>query len=328
MAKSEFVRKSIGTLTLGEKLRKVRSEKRITLNEVSKNTKIQNKYLEFLENGEYDKLPSDVYVKGFLRSYAYYLGIEESILIKLYEREKNINKVIKKGNDREKPAKPIKLSTFAITPRMIFLLAVSLLVFLGFSYLYREANLFFSSPRLIILEPEDNSEVNEDLVKIEGISEKDSEVSINGQNVLVDEDGKFSGTLSLQSGINSIVIRSKNRFDKESAKTISINNSRKIEAENSAEEGINESGVNAEPNSKLMLEVLVSSDPTWISIEADGNLVFSGTLAPDIVKKFEAKEEFSISSGKGKSTHIKVNGEDRGVISESAGSVEKVIIKK
>ena len=70
MLEKGFVKKSVGTLTLGEKLAKIRKDKRLSLNEVSRLTGVQTKYLEFLEWGEFEKLPADVYVKGFLRSYA------------------------------------------------------------------------------------------------------------------------------------------------------------------------------------------------------------------------------------------------------------------
>ena len=84
MLKNGFIKKNVGTLTLGERLNKLRSEKRITLGEVSRSTRIQIKYLEYLESGHFEKLPADVYVKGFLRSYAQYLGMDENYLIKLY----------------------------------------------------------------------------------------------------------------------------------------------------------------------------------------------------------------------------------------------------
>ena len=70
-----FVKKSVETLTLGEKLKKIRSERRIGLTDISRFTKIQLKYLEDIEEGRYEKLPSDVYVKGFLKSYAKFLGV-------------------------------------------------------------------------------------------------------------------------------------------------------------------------------------------------------------------------------------------------------------
>src|SRR3989344_1660862 len=77
MIRNGFVRKKVDSLKLGERLKKIRSESRISLNDVSKNTKIQVKYLEYLENGEYNMLPPDVYARGLIRSYASYLGINK-----------------------------------------------------------------------------------------------------------------------------------------------------------------------------------------------------------------------------------------------------------
>ena len=104
---------------MGEKLKKLRSEGRISLVEASRSTKIQIKYLEYLENGEYEKLPAKVYVKGFLRSYANFLGVNESYLIKLYEREQGIQENIKNTSQEEKIAEPIKFPKFIITPKCL-----------------------------------------------------------------------------------------------------------------------------------------------------------------------------------------------------------------
>ena len=90
MAQSGFTRKKVESLTLGEKLRKLRTDFRMSLQDVSKATRIQVKYLESLENGAYEQLPADVYVRGFLRSYARYLNVDERAMIKLYDRERNI----------------------------------------------------------------------------------------------------------------------------------------------------------------------------------------------------------------------------------------------
>lgn len=55
-----FTKKKIEALTLGERIRKIRAEKRLTVSDVAKGAKIQARYLEFLEEGDYAKLPADV----------------------------------------------------------------------------------------------------------------------------------------------------------------------------------------------------------------------------------------------------------------------------
>ena len=59
----------------GEKLQEARLSKGLTLEDVSKSTKIKISYLEFIENGEYEKLPSVSYAHGFVRNYAKFLGL-------------------------------------------------------------------------------------------------------------------------------------------------------------------------------------------------------------------------------------------------------------
>ena len=57
-------------------LKKLRSKKGISIKEISDVTKISVGSLTALENGEYEKFPGRVYIVGFLRSYAEYIGID------------------------------------------------------------------------------------------------------------------------------------------------------------------------------------------------------------------------------------------------------------
>ncbi|MBW1708329.1 MAG: helix-turn-helix domain-containing protein [Deltaproteobacteria bacterium] len=70
--------------TLGQRLRRQREEKGITLEEVSKATKIPVSNLEALEIGDEDKLPAPVYVRGFLKAYARELELDEWELLEEY----------------------------------------------------------------------------------------------------------------------------------------------------------------------------------------------------------------------------------------------------
>ena len=47
-----FIKKKVNSYTLGEQLKKIRSEGRVTLHEVSRETKIPIKYLEMIEEGK------------------------------------------------------------------------------------------------------------------------------------------------------------------------------------------------------------------------------------------------------------------------------------
>ena len=67
-----------------QELKKTRNSKKITLKEISEYTKINTKYLEALENGEFNVLPN-VYTRLFLRSYCNYLSIDYKNILDEYE---------------------------------------------------------------------------------------------------------------------------------------------------------------------------------------------------------------------------------------------------
>ncbi len=65
------------SLTLGEKLRQAREERGITLSEVAEQTRISSLYLESIDNDDYRLLPGGIFNKGFIKSYAKYVGLDE-----------------------------------------------------------------------------------------------------------------------------------------------------------------------------------------------------------------------------------------------------------
>jgi transcriptional regulator with XRE-family HTH domain len=71
---------------IGRALRTARLRQGKTLEEASRDTRVRSEYLEALEREEFDRLRGDVYVRGFLRSYARYLGLSADKVISAYER--------------------------------------------------------------------------------------------------------------------------------------------------------------------------------------------------------------------------------------------------
>ncbi len=63
--------------SFGDKLRREREMRRITLDEIAESTKISRRHLESLEKEDFASLPGGVFNKGFVKAYARYLGIDE-----------------------------------------------------------------------------------------------------------------------------------------------------------------------------------------------------------------------------------------------------------
>ncbi len=70
---------------LGQLLREAREQKGVSLEQVEEATRIRQKFLQALEEGNYGALPAEAYVTGFLRTYAVYLELDPEEMIALYE---------------------------------------------------------------------------------------------------------------------------------------------------------------------------------------------------------------------------------------------------
>jgi hypothetical protein len=70
-------------------LRDGRARKRLSLDDVSRITKIQPRILEKLESGSLDGLPAEVFVKGFVRSFARCVGLDEAEALDRYTQCRN-----------------------------------------------------------------------------------------------------------------------------------------------------------------------------------------------------------------------------------------------
>jgi cytoskeleton protein RodZ len=71
--------------TLGETLRQARLDKGVSLADAARETRIRRGYLEALEAEDPAALPPAVYTRGFLKTYAEYLGLNPQAMVDLYQ---------------------------------------------------------------------------------------------------------------------------------------------------------------------------------------------------------------------------------------------------
>jgi len=71
--------------TFGERLKRERELREVTLDEVSKATRISARFLQALENEDWSRLPGGVFGRGFVRTIARYLGLGEESLLAEYD---------------------------------------------------------------------------------------------------------------------------------------------------------------------------------------------------------------------------------------------------
>ena len=70
--------------TFGESLKREREMRGVTLEEISAATRIATRFLQAIENEEWDQLPGGVFNRGFVRAVARYLGLDEENTVAEY----------------------------------------------------------------------------------------------------------------------------------------------------------------------------------------------------------------------------------------------------
>jgi cytoskeletal protein RodZ len=83
----------------GERLKREREMREVSLEELTKATRISTRFLLALENEEWEKLPGGVFGHGFVRTIARYLGLDEESLLGEYDMARG-------GQVLAEPAKP------------------------------------------------------------------------------------------------------------------------------------------------------------------------------------------------------------------------------
>jgi cytoskeletal protein RodZ len=72
------------SLSLGEKLQQAREARGVTISEVAEQTRISALYLQCIENNDYRTLPGGIFNKGFVKSFARYVGVDEQEALQDY----------------------------------------------------------------------------------------------------------------------------------------------------------------------------------------------------------------------------------------------------
>ncbi|OGY43924.1 MAG: hypothetical protein A2729_01215 [Candidatus Buchananbacteria bacterium RIFCSPHIGHO2_01_FULL_39_14] len=211
-------------LSLGEKLQQTRLNLGINIREVAKATNISAKYLSALEAGDYRSLPGEVYGRSFLKVYAKFLALNTDEFLLAYESEQKIFNNTQKDNgpDFKKPVKRISAVHLIVTPKLIRSILIGFLVVACLVYLGWKIVAILTPPRLLVEEPVSNLVTNQSFVEVAGMVEPESNLEINGTQVLADLQGRFSETVDLQPGVNIIEVVAEKRHGKQTKKYLQV----------------------------------------------------------------------------------------------------------
>jgi transcriptional regulator with XRE-family HTH domain len=106
----------------GERLKREREMREVSLEELTKSTRISTRFLLALENEDWEKLPGGVFGHGFIRTIARYLGLDEESLLGEYDLARNNQALAAPAKPEERiPAPPKWLPVVAVLALLLVL---------------------------------------------------------------------------------------------------------------------------------------------------------------------------------------------------------------
>lgn len=207
--------------SLGEELKTKRKKMELNLRDVEKKTKIRRSHLISIEANKWKDLPSEVYVIGFLSTYAKALKMDKKNIVKRFKRD---YRAFNGFNKQEiKKPKEIEFRRFSLTPKIIFATVSAILVLLLGGYFWFQVTGFAAPPNLSLLSPESNEvRTSDNKINIKGETDVDSSVTLNSEPIPVNTEGQFEQKVSLQKGVNVVELMAENNAGKKTTKIIQV----------------------------------------------------------------------------------------------------------
>lgn len=291
---------------VGQLLKEARDRKNLSLEEAEKATRIRKKILTFLEDSNWEKLPSPTFIKGLLKNYGEYLDLDTNNLLAFFRREYEEPKV-----QKNVPPVKVKKPRIRFTPQVITLLAFVAIFLSGGLYLFSQYRSFTAAPLLEVSEPANNVK-NETLdINFVGKTYPDAILKINGQTIQLSPGGTFSVAVSLVEGINTIIVTAENRFGQISTDKRTV----VVEDKESTEKDQNQ-------DSDVSLTLNIGPGAANVRIEADGKNIFEGVLVTGSSKNFSADERIKVFTSNAGSTKIIFDGKEE-VLGKEGESLER-----
>ncbi len=298
-------------ITAGEVLKNKRESLKKDINTVSSDTKIQRRYLEYIESNQFDKFDSNIFAIGFLKIYAQYLELDVEKVLALYRRSTKTKPTVTKKNNVL-----IKRSKFKVSPKLIGVITLSVFLISVIGYIGYQIYMFQKPPILTISQPVDEYISNEENILIKGTTQISTVVEINGTKINVNDSGEFESEYTLTQGVNTLSVSAwkESNTNQKTMVTLKVVYQPKDAIE-----------VPEEVIKEYTLVLSISQSPSWIKLDIDGENKISQVLQPNTQHEYKVENNFTLVTGRVQNTSITVNNEPLNITSSSQSGIGQLI---
>lgn len=307
-------------ITVGEVLKKQRENLDKSLEQVALDTKIQPRFIKYIEEDDFDKFDSPVYAQGFIKIYANYLDLNEDRILAIYRRSVP-NETKKNPSVRE--TESLRQNRMKVTPKLIAVILSSIFLLGILSYIGYQIYQFQSPPTISISSPENEETLTEEKTVVKGITDTNTSLFINDNPVEISQEGNFQYEVTLNPGVNIItILAKKNNSTQETVETLKLTyTTPEITEEDIQDEEVEEKNI-------VKLQIVNSS--VWVQFNVDKVNKLSQIVQAGEEYEYEVENQFSLTTGIRSSTKLFFNDEEVSLEddSKSIGSITCQILEK
>ncbi len=190
--------------TVGEILRQERQKQNKNIADLAKKIKVREEYLQALEEDDYGAIPGGApIITGVLSAYSQTLGLDTIKMSAVFRRDYE-------GNPASVLPKELPRENNAWTPaHTIGAASIILIILAGFFY-YSRSFLLDGPPVLKLRSPQEGEVIIGQEVVVQGRVRRGDVVAVNGEKILLEENGSFKTTVDCQQGDNLLLIEAAN----------------------------------------------------------------------------------------------------------------------
>ncbi|KUK84182.1 MAG: XRE family transcriptional regulator [Microgenomates bacterium 39_6] len=190
--------------TVGEILRQERQKQDKKIVDLAKKIKVREEYLRALEKDDYRAIPGGIpIVTGILSAYSQALELDTTKMTAIFRRDYE-------GNPTSVLPKELQEENNSWTPaHTVGAITIILIILAGFFY-YSRSFLLDGAPVLKLRSPREGEIIIGQEVIVEGRVKRGDVVAVNGEKILLEENGSFQTIIDCQQGENLLLIEAGN----------------------------------------------------------------------------------------------------------------------
>ncbi len=203
-----MAKKTISTMDeaedIVEVLRKLMKSKGIGPGRLASLTDVPSRFIDALLEGNFDQLPSQPYIRGYLFKISNALGAENDYLWQIF---RSSVEALSSGEKDRLPTNRFALEKMSKS-NMIWIVA-GLIIFLLISLNF---NRILGKPSIDVIVPDTTEE---SVVTVTGMINPDDRLTLNGEIIYTDDIGNFEKQVQLEPGLNTLEFKAKRYLGRE-----------------------------------------------------------------------------------------------------------------